>query len=570
MNKKVTIIIPVYNGQNYLKEAIESALAQTYKNKEIIVVNDGSNDKTAEIAKSFGKKIKYYEKENGGVATALNLGIEKMTGDYFSWLSHDDLYYPNKLERQISFLENYKDKDIILYSDYSIIDSEGNKKCDCIKEHDLLQKKPYYGLLRGNINGITLLIPKEAFKKCGMFNVNLKCTQDYDLWFKMYEKYKFIHQPEVLAMTRIHSTQDSQISPYAIKEGNELWKKLADETPLNIKKSLEKTTYKFYLEMSNFLKTTPYEEAMKYTLEKATKIRENFKMKEELVSVIIPFYNNEDETINAIESVLNQTYKKIEIILIDDCSTKSIEKLKKYIKGKEQIHYYLNNKNTGPAGARNLGLKKCTGKYISLLDSDDILKKDKIQKQLFEMQLNKSEFSYTDYIEKKEDIIKNINAFTNTSKGNNELITNCRITTPTIMIERSFLAKNNIKYNEDYKLSEDACFYLECNKYCELLHIPNMLTIVNVNSKNCKNNIDNQVTGLKNIIRYVLNDDYYKEYDKEILTLFSVIINLKAENIEKKENIDNICDKDTSPFIRKLWRKLPIKFRKKLKKILRR
>ena len=94
MDKKVTILIPVYNGSNYLKEAIESALAQTYKNKEIIVVNDGSTDngKTKEIALSYKDKIKYYEKENGGAPTALNYGIERMTGDYLSWLSHDDLY----------------------------------------------------------------------------------------------------------------------------------------------------------------------------------------------------------------------------------------------------------------------------------------------------------------------------------------------------------------------------------------------------------------------------------------------------------------------------------------------
>ena len=103
MEKKVTIIIPVYNGSNYVREAIDSALAQTYKNIEILVVNDGSTDEgaTRDICLSYGDKITYYEKENGGVSTALNLGIEKMTGDYFSWLSHDDLYYPDKIEKQM-------------------------------------------------------------------------------------------------------------------------------------------------------------------------------------------------------------------------------------------------------------------------------------------------------------------------------------------------------------------------------------------------------------------------------------------------------------------------------------
>ena len=87
MNKKpkVSIIIPVYNGKDYVEEAIDSALNQTYDNKEIIVVNDGSKDNTEEICLSYKDKIKYYSKENGGVSTALNLAISKATGEYISW-----------------------------------------------------------------------------------------------------------------------------------------------------------------------------------------------------------------------------------------------------------------------------------------------------------------------------------------------------------------------------------------------------------------------------------------------------------------------------------------------------
>ena len=88
----VSIVIPVYNGSNYLSEAIDSALNQTYPNCEVIVVNDGSEDegKTENIALSYGSKIRYFAKKNGGAATALNLGIAEMKGEYFSWLSHDE------------------------------------------------------------------------------------------------------------------------------------------------------------------------------------------------------------------------------------------------------------------------------------------------------------------------------------------------------------------------------------------------------------------------------------------------------------------------------------------------
>ena len=106
MNPKVSIIIPVYNGANYVAEAIDSALAQTYKNIEIIVVNDGSRDDgaTEKVVLSYGDKIKYIAKENGGVSTALNRGIAEMTGEYFSWLSHDDAYTPEKIENQVALI----------------------------------------------------------------------------------------------------------------------------------------------------------------------------------------------------------------------------------------------------------------------------------------------------------------------------------------------------------------------------------------------------------------------------------------------------------------------------------
>ena len=104
---KVSIIIPVYNGSNFIKQSIKSAINQTYKNIEIIVVNDGSTDngRTENIVKEFGDKVRYICKKNGGVASALNLGIKEATGEYISWLSHDDIYKPNKIEKQIEMLE---------------------------------------------------------------------------------------------------------------------------------------------------------------------------------------------------------------------------------------------------------------------------------------------------------------------------------------------------------------------------------------------------------------------------------------------------------------------------------
>jgi glycosyltransferase involved in cell wall biosynthesis len=230
-NPKITIIIPVYNGARYLREAIDSALAQTYKNIEVIIVNDGSTDggRTEEIAKSYGDKLRYYHKDNGGVASALNFGIREMRGDYFSWLSHDDVYYPNKIETQLNYLKN-GDKNVILYSDYDIIDSESSyirtDHISHIEPHDFRK-----AIIIGHpIHGCTALVPKACFEKTGFFRENLKVVQDYDLWFRMAINCKFKHIPDVLIKWRIHPEQGTHtMETIRINECNDYYINCLDE-----------------------------------------------------------------------------------------------------------------------------------------------------------------------------------------------------------------------------------------------------------------------------------------------------------------------------------------------------
>lgn len=213
-NPKVSIIIPVYNGSNYLAEAIESALAQTYKNIEILVINDGSTDggETEKIALSYGDRIRYFPKENGGVATALNFGIAKAEWEYISWLSHDDLYLPTKVEEQVNFIRNLANKDIILFSNVNTIGS----KWQLISEKSISLEKINTGALLYNlffshpINWCTLLIPKIVFKDVWDFNKDLRTTQDYDMWFRMLSKYEFVKFDKPLVLSRTHDEQDSR------------------------------------------------------------------------------------------------------------------------------------------------------------------------------------------------------------------------------------------------------------------------------------------------------------------------------------------------------------------------
>lgn len=210
-NPKVSIIIPVYNWSNYLWEAVESALNQTYDNIEILVINDGSNDNSAteKVALSYGHKIRYIKKENWWVATALNLGIEKMTWEYFSWLSHDDLYYPNKIEEQIKILDNLEDKNTIISSNVELIDERWKHIQYVNKSYN--QDRMIYELLENwVINWCTLLINKNIFEKIWNFNISLKTSQDYELWFRIVKKFKFLHLDKTLVKSRQHTEQDSK------------------------------------------------------------------------------------------------------------------------------------------------------------------------------------------------------------------------------------------------------------------------------------------------------------------------------------------------------------------------
>lgn len=270
MNTKplVSIIIPVYNGANYLSEAIDSALGQTYSNKEVLVIDDGSTDggATEKIALSYGDKIRYFSKPNGGVASALNKGVEQMKGEYFSWLSHDDVYFPDKLESQIKYLQDVGRDDIILYSDYCSIDE--NSKF--IKENRLIHVEPasfrLYFIMGVLINGCTLLVPAICFRECGDFNKTLRTTQDYDLWFRFSEKYEFVHMPAMLLKSRLHPDQDTRkLRPVVIKECNDLCSNFIKSIQTEeIKKGYSKSVPIYYFDFARSMMRLRYDVAMRH------------------------------------------------------------------------------------------------------------------------------------------------------------------------------------------------------------------------------------------------------------------------------------------------------------------
>ena len=223
----VSIIIPAYNASKYLSEAINCALDQSYDNIEIIVVNDGSNDneKTEKVALSYKKKIRYYKKKNGGVSSALNYGIKRMNGEYFVWLSHDDLITRDHVENLVHWVSYKEAKYEIPFTSFYLVDSkqrymyDGSRNAQLfLSDFKLSIESPDSSLLLGEINGGSVLIPKEAFETIGLFDETLRIAQERDLWDRLSVKYHFVCIPFNTAFIRIHNEQVSSKKEQVEKE----------------------------------------------------------------------------------------------------------------------------------------------------------------------------------------------------------------------------------------------------------------------------------------------------------------------------------------------------------------
>lgn len=266
----VSVIIPVFNGSDFLREAIESALFQTYPNVEIIVVNDGScdNGQTERIALSFGNKIKYYFKENGGVASALNMGIEKMQGEYFSWLSHDDLYLPEKIENQINALISIENKKAVLAGGYILFNGDSGVQIGTMEPLKANTRErlaiPLFPVFRGMLNGCTMLIHKSHFERVGVFDTSLPTTQDLDLWFRICRGQSVYFLEGTYVKSRCHASQGSRQGNH-IQECSRLWIKMMTQITTEEAVSLEGSRLQFYHKLYEFLESnTNYLDAISY------------------------------------------------------------------------------------------------------------------------------------------------------------------------------------------------------------------------------------------------------------------------------------------------------------------
>lgn len=213
MYPKVSVILPVYNSEEFIKETIKSALSQIYKDFEIIVVNDGSTDKSEEIIKSFSdKRITCVYQENQGRSKARNKGISLAKGKYIAFLDSDDIWLSKHLEVGVGILEA-RPEVCVVYSDITYIGDDGKPLFrDSSWKGRRYSGTPFGNLVkRGFIPFSTSIIKRETLMEIGLFDSEMEPSEDWDLWLRLVRRnYRIQYIDEALTNYRWKSSNESE------------------------------------------------------------------------------------------------------------------------------------------------------------------------------------------------------------------------------------------------------------------------------------------------------------------------------------------------------------------------
>lgn len=463
---KVSVIIPCYNQGQYLDEAVDSVLNQTFEDFEIIIVNDGSTDDfTNNLLVNYHKpKTKVISTQNQGLPSARNNGIKIASGEYICCLDADDKYHPQFLEKTVAVIENDHEHRFGIVTTW--IQTFGEQ--DCIWKTDSYNP---YRLATENIIHVASLFRKECWEKVGGYATNLSGYQDWNFWISItaqgYEWYR-IEEPlffyRIRKNSMVTNSNKKRMALYSqivennfsfyqknlkdillqfLKRNEELNKEVTEVQTNNldlmekynkleeewkeIKQENEaiKNSEIYYYGLLLKNATLDYKKFMilplrlcwiflpgklkrfiKKLLQRFKRFSNIFFYKRikvnnqrwdddtPLVSVIIPCYNYGQFLEDAIDSVLNQTFKNIEIIVVDDGSTDLFTKkvIQNLNKPKTKVIVQENQKI--PA-TRNNGIKIARGKYICCLDADDMLMPTYLEKCVIKMEYYNLDICYS-------------------------------------------------------------------------------------------------------------------------------------------------------------------------------
>lgn len=247
-----SIVIPVYNKEKFVEKTLKSVLAQTFTDFEILIVNDGSTDESEKIILGFkDERIRYFSKQNEGVARARNFGIEKAVSEYICFLDADDYWYPNFLEIMNYYIQKFPEEKVFA----SAIEIETNK--NTFPAHYSFAKKGNFEIVNffdaskkeAVIWTSSVCIHREVFDKSGVFDTQIKVSEDTDLWIRMGLHYKVVFIWTILARYVFDEKSISRSMNYIFEDT--FFKKYAAEEKRN--RALKK-----YMDLNRFSSVIKY------------------------------------------------------------------------------------------------------------------------------------------------------------------------------------------------------------------------------------------------------------------------------------------------------------------------
>jgi glycosyltransferase involved in cell wall biosynthesis len=332
----VSCIVPVFNGERFLGEALDSILAQTHQPLEVIVVDDGSRDGTSSVADRYGGRITYLRQDNKGPATAKNVGVRAARGEYVAFLEQDDVWLPEKLARQVALFRRRPGVDLSFTAFQNFWMPEVAAEEARYRDHPL--SRPSQGWHVG-----TLVARRSAFETYGRFETDRRLNENMLWHLRAAGAGASIDVlPEVLMRRRLHLGNATRQSAEDI---HDLF--------LPIVKA-----WRDY---------------------KRRDRHRSGRVEAPLVSCIVPVHNGERFLAEAVDSILAQTWRPLEVLVIDDGSTDGTPAVLARYTGRVRA---MRRANAGPAVARNSGLAAARGEFVAFLDADDLWHPEKLSRQM--------------------------------------------------------------------------------------------------------------------------------------------------------------------------------------------
>ena len=388
-NELISIVVPIYNVENYLRQCLDSISEQTYKNFECILINDGSTDNSKQIAEEYltDSRFKLINQSNKGLSGARNTGISHIREEstFVAFVDSDDYIYPDFLETLIEHIEDGVDiiEGMIEYFHDEI---KVDRVCHDFEKQTLMTKDDKLGELA--LNELRVSVFPKLFRKSLL-------TEDFFPEGWIFEDLAVV--PELVSHSRKWIKLPKVIYGYRIRPNSITTKEFSEEK-LDVFKIFEK--YDLFFENENDV-TKLLVEKLKYLhlnyhdiefLPENNQYKQLYQQEKQkllskiadyeskaLISIIVPIYNVENYLRQCLDSIMNQTYQKFECLLINDGSPdNSAEICREYV-SKDSRFCYFEKENEGVSSSRNLGIERSRGEYVTFIDSDDWVESDYLE-----------------------------------------------------------------------------------------------------------------------------------------------------------------------------------------------